>query len=361
MKLRKAVTDMAFKMMGRKGPVEVDDKGNPIKNNHKFFKDPKSKNVFFGVIIPIVILLLISFIVKEFLFTVNEMEQALVVRFGRVQRIIVLKDAEKVREELEKSGKFPNIEVVEGKGLMVKTPFIDNVEKYSSQLITYKTLPGEVTALDKKKIVLDNNAQWVISNPALFRITMQTVQNGNTRLDDLIFSAIREKIGKINGSKLVSDKKFVYEMLTEIKKEVNEIVKDYGMKLADVRIAKTEFPKQNYENIFNRMRTERQKMANRLRAEGEEQYKVITANSDKEAQIIKAEAYAKAETIRGEGDAEALEIYANAYSIDPEFYSFYKTLETYRKTIGSNTRLVIDKDSDFAKYLFNYKIFNKAN
>lgn len=344
-------------MMGKRGPVEVDENGNPINKEKKInFKSQKSKDLFTHLLLPLFIILAIAFMATQFMFTVNEMEQALVVRFGSVQRIIVLKDADKVSEALERSGKFPDIEVVEGKGLMFKMPFVDNVEKYSSQLITYKTLQGEVTALDKKKIVLDNNAQWRIVNPALFRITMQTVQNGNTRLDDLIFSAIREKIGKINGSKLVSDKEFVYEMLAEIKEEVNDVVKDYGMEVVDVRIAKTEFPKQNYENIFNRMRTERQKMANKLRAEGEEQYKTITANSDKEAQVIKAEAYAKAEEIKGQGDAEALEIYANAYSKDPEFYSFYKTLETYRKTIGKNTRLVIDKDSDFAKYLFDYKI-----
>lgn len=353
---------MNFRMMGRKGPVEVDENGNPIdrksgsKKNGFEFKSPKLKTVFTHIGIPVFIIIALAVIASQFFFFVTEMEQALVVRFGKVQRAIVWENPEKIAAKLKSEGKFKNIEVIEGKGLMFKMPFVDTVEKYSSQLITYKTLPGEVTALDKKKIVLDNNAQWKITNPALFRVTMQTVQNGNTRLDDLIFSAVREKIGKINGSRLISDKEFVYNMLEEIKNEVNEVVVDFGMEVADVRIAKTEFPKQNYENIFNRMRTERQKVANKLRAEGEEQYKIITANSDKEAEIIKAEAYAKSEEIRGMGDAEALKIYADAYSVDAEFYSFYKTLETYRKTVGENTRLVIDGDSDFAKYLFDYDL-----
>ncbi len=349
---------MKFRMMGKNGPIEVDENGNPIhKSGKDFFNKTKAKHIYKGVFIPIVIIVIIFILLSQIFFTVNEMEQALVVRFGEIKRVIVKQNADKAREAIEKSGKFSDdVEVVEGKGLMIKIPFVDRVEKYSSQLITYKTLPGEVTARDKKKIILDNNAQWRITNPALFRISMETITNGNLRLDDLIFSGVREKVGKVNGSKIVHNKEFVYEMLEEIKVDVNEAVQVYGMEVADVRIARTEFPEQNYENIFNRMRTERFKMANKLRAEGDEQYKVITANSDKEAEIIKAEAYAEAEKIRGEGDAEALKIYANAYNVDPEFYSFYKTLETYRKTLGNNTKLVIDSDSEFAKYLFQFKI-----
>ncbi len=352
---------MKFRMMGKDGPIEVDDNGNPVNNNDFFkktnFKKPNVKHLYKGVIIPVIVLVVLFILTSQVFFTVNEMEQALVVRFGEIKRVIVEKDPESAKKAMELSGKFSDdVEVVAGKGLMMKIPFIDRVEKYSSQLITYKTLPGEVTAKDKKKIILDNNAQWRITNPALFRISMETIKNGNLRLDDLIFSGVREKVGKVNGSKIVHDKDFVYEMLDDIKVDINEVVKLYGMEVADVRIAKTEFPEQNYENIFKRMRTERFKMANKLRAEGDEQYKIITANSDKEAEIIKAEAYAKAEKIKGEGDASALKIYADAYNVDPEFYSFYKTLETYRKTLGNNTKLVIDSDSEFAKYLFKFKI-----
>lgn len=347
---------MRLRMMGRKGPVEVDDNGNPIPKKKKpILKKEDIKHLYKGFIIPLFILVLFIILASQVLFTVNEMEQALVIRFGKISRVIVEKNPEEARLAMESSGKFSDdVKIVTGKGLMFKVPFIDRVEKYSSQLITYKTLPGEVTALDKKKIILDNNAQWKITNPALFRISMGNVNNGNRRLDDLIFSGVREKVGKVDGSKIVHDKEFVYEMLGQIEKDINSIVVSYGMEVVDVRIAKTEFPEQNYENIFNRMRTERFKMANRLRAEGDEQYKIITANSDKKAEIIKAEAYAKAEKIKGEGDAEALKIYARTYNVDPEFYDFYKSLETYKKTLGNNTKLVIDSNSEFAKYLFKY-------
>lgn len=350
---------MKIRMFGKSGPVEVDENGNQVdkKNRLGSFGPKKIKNLSLQIGISLIIIMVISLIVSQVFFTVNEMESALVVRFGSIQRVIVEDGGDKIATDLKNSGKFAgDVEVVNGKGLMIRIPFVDTVEKYSSQLISYKTLPGEVTALDKKKILLDNNAQWRIVNPALFKITMQSVENGNTRLDDLIFSSIREKIGKINGSRLISDKEFVYEMLSEIRDEVNTQVESYGMEVVDVRIAKTEFPKQNNENIYNRMRTERQKMANKLRAEGEERYKTITADSDKQAAIIKAEAYQEAEKIRGEGDAEAIRIYAEAYNKDPEFYNFYKSLEAYKATIGSNTKLIINANSDFAKYLFRYDL-----
>lgn len=350
---------MKIRMFGKSGPVEVDENGNQVEKKRGLHgMGPKNiKNLSLQIGISMAIVLVISLIVSQLFFTVNEMESALVVRFGSIQRVIVEDGAEKIAQDLKNSGKFAgDVEVVNGKGLMIRIPFMDTIEKYSSQLISYKTLPGEVTALDKKKILLDNNAQWRIVNPALFKITMQSVENGNTRLDDLIFSSIREKIGKINGSRLISDKEFVYEMLNEIRDEVNTQVESYGMEVVDVRIAKTEFPQQNNENIYNRMRTERQKMANKLRAEGEERYKTITADSDKQAAIIKAEAYQEAEKIKGEGDAEAIKIYAEAYNKDPEFYMFYKSLEAYKATIGTNTKLIIGADSDFAKYLFKYDL-----
>lgn len=350
---------MKIRMFGKNGPVEVDENGNQAerKRGLNSMGPKKIRNLSLQIGISLAIVLVAALVVSQLFFTVNEMESALVVRFGSIQRVIVEDGADKIAADLKNSGKFGgDVEVVNGKGLMLRMPFVDTIEKYSSQLISYKTLPGEVTALDKKKILLDNNAQWRIVNPALFKITMQSVENGNTRLDDLIFSSIREKIGKINGSMLISDKEFVYDMLNEIKDEVNTQVESYGMEVVDVRIAKTEFPQQNNENIYNRMRTERQKMANKLRAEGEERYKTITADSDKQAAIIKAEAYQEAEKIRGEGDAEAIRIYAEAYNKDPEFYMFYKSLEAYKATIGKNTKLIISPDSDFAKYLFKYDL-----
>ncbi len=344
-----------------RGPVEVDQQGRPVNRSAEIDLDKLFKNLNFGKlfkqgILPIVIIVLIAMLMSTAMFTVNEMEQVLVVRFGSVDTVYVSGNADVIRQQLQDSNKFSNIRVIEGKGLKFKVPFIDQVERYNSRLLTYKTTAGEVTALDKKKIVLDNNAQWRIVNPALFRISMGNPRSANARLDDLIFAKLREQIGKTKGTTLVSDKNYVYEMTKRVRDEINDEVRQYGMEVYDVRIAKTEFPEQNSANIFNRMRTERQKMANKLRAEGDEQYQIITAKADKEATILKAEAYAEAEKIRGEGDAKALEIYANAYNKDPEFYQFVKTLSTYKEALGDKTKIVIDSDSEFAKYLFNIQM-----
>lgn len=286
------------------------------------------------------------------LFTVGETEQAVVTRFGEVKSVIVEEITPEIEQEIHGRPDFKDVRILEGKGLFFKIPYIDRVEKYTSMLLTYNTLPREVTTSDKKKIVLDNNAQWMIRNPLLFRITVNNVRSANTKLDDIIYSKLNEKIGLTDGTTLISDKAYVYDMTRQIRENTNEEVRNFGMEVVDVRIAKTELPKDNYENIFNRMRTERQKIANKFRAEGEEQYKIITAQAAKEVTILKAQAYEEAQAIRGEGDAQALEIYANAYNKDPEFYGFYRTLESYRKTLGEKTKLVIGADSEFARYLY---------
>lgn len=126
-------------------------------------------------------------------------------------------------------------------------------------MLTYNTTTREVTTRDKKKIVLDNNAQWKIVNPLLFKVGARNVPSANTKLDDIIYSKLNEKIGLTEGSQLISDKEYVYNMLEQVKVNTNLEVQNIGIEVVDVRIAKTELPQENYVNIFNRMRTERQK------------------------------------------------------------------------------------------------------
>ncbi len=339
----------------QKGPVEVDENGNPIprapkRPSNTVQVDFKKMSKLFTL--PLLLVVVAVFVLLTATYTVGEAETALVVQFGSVQTVVVPQGAEEIKAQLV-ANKYENVKVIEGKGLFFKVPFIDEVEKYSSKLLTYKTEPSEVTTSDKKKVVLDNNAQWRIKNPVLFRARMQSsISKANTRIDDLLFSKLRESIGLETATKLISDKDFVNEMTTKIKDQINKDLSNNGVEIFDVRIAKTEFPLQNYENIYNRMRTERQKVANLLRAEGDEQYQVVIAKAEREATILKAQAYAQAEKIKGEGDATALEIYAQAYNQDPEFYQFYRTLITYKDVLGKQSRIVIDSDSEFAKYLF---------
>jgi membrane protease subunit HflC len=326
-----------------------DKQSNEEQNSKKQYKKPSISKKGIG---SIVFVILAYILVTNSFFTVNEFDQAVVTRFGEVQVVIVEEKTPELEKEIYDIPQFENVKIREGKGLFFKVPVIDQVEKYTSRLLTYNTLAREVTTSDKKKIVLDNNAQWVIRNPLLFRITVNNVRSANTKLDDIIYSKLNEKIGLTDGTTLISDKEYVYEMTNQIKLNTNEEVKNFGMEVIDVRIAKTELPASNYENIFNRMRTERQKIANKFRAEGEEQFKIKKAQATKEVTILKAEAYEKAQAIKGEGDALALETYANAYNKDPEFYAFYRTLESYKKTLGDKTKIVISADSEFAKYLY---------
>ncbi|MFZ7131290.1 MAG: protease modulator HflC [Eubacteriales bacterium] len=326
-----------------------DKQSNEEQNSKKQYKKPSISKKGIGSIIFVI---LAYILVTNSFFTVNEFDQAVVTRFGEVQVVIVEEKTPELEKEIYDIPQFENVKIREGKGLFFKVPVIDQVEKYTSRLLTYNTLAREVTTSDKKKIVLDNNAQWVIRNPLLFRITVNNVRSANTKLDDIIYSKLNEKIGLTDGTTLISDKEYVYEMTNQIKLNTNEEVKNFGMEVIDVRIAKTELPASNYENIFNRMRTERQKIANKFRAEGEEQFKIKKAQATKEVTILKAEAYEKAQAIKGEGDALALETYANAYNKDPEFYAFYRTLESYKKTLGDKTKIVISADSEFAKYLY---------
>lgn len=283
-------------------------------------------------------------------FRVYMTEHAVVTRFGDIHRAIVA-DASAM-ENLTDNPRFTNLDIVEGNGLFFKIPFIDKIDYYNDRMLTYDVDSREVTTKDKKKVILDNYAQWKIVDPVLFRVTMRTEVAAYVRLEDIIYSQLNQHIGKIDAEVLISDKDQVASMLEDIVRRANAEVKDYGIMIVDVRIKRTDLPQENNANIFNRMRTERERTAMQYRSEGQEEAQKIRSHADREATIIEAQAYAEAEKTRGEGEAEALRIYAEAYNQDPEFYEFYRTLQAYRKALKNNTTLVIDSNSDFAKFLF---------
>lgn len=283
-------------------------------------------------------------------FRVYMTEHAVVTRFGNIHKAIA--GDVSAMENLKNNPRFADIDIVEGKGLFFKLPFIDKVDYYNDRLLTYDVDSREVTTKDKKKVILDNYAQWKIVNPVLFRVTMRSEASAYVRLEDIIYSQLNQHIGKINAEILIADKDYVESMLADIVVLANKEVKDYGIEIIDVRIKRTDLPQENNANIFNRMRTERERMAMQYRSEGQEEAQKIRSDADREATIIEAQAYSEAERIRGEGEAEAMKIYAQAYNQDPEFYEFFRTLQAYRKALKENTTLVIDSDSDFAKFLF---------
>ncbi len=305
-----------------------------------------------NIVIGIIGLLILAITFSSFSFTVEEVNQAIVTRFGEVTKIIVDEKTPQLEEELAQNSKFKKVKIVEGKGLFFKMPFVDTVIKYNNRLLTYDTDPREVTSKDKKKLILDNNAQWKIVNPLLFKITMGNETNAHTRLDDILFSKLNEKIGQTEAHVLIADKDYTNKMLEQTVIDVNEALIGFGMSVIDVKIKRTDLPVENNLNIFNRMKTEREQKAKQYRSEGKEEAQKIKSDADKQAKIIEAKAYSTAETIRGEGDASATNIYNQAYNQDPEFYEFYKTLQAYKITLKDKTKIIINSDSPFAKHLF---------
>jgi modulator of FtsH protease HflC len=310
----------------------------------------------FWIIIASLVLLFILF--KLCTFQVGENESAAVLRFGKIIAVYVKTpaQADTVRADLaSESERFGDIKVYSGTGLRLRLPFVDSVKKYNSMLLTYDTSPRQVITSDKKKLIFDNNAQWRIINPALFEVTMGRIEEAQMRLDDIIYSRMNEKVGKILSNVLITDKAEVEKMQNDLAVEISTMMKPYGIEVFDIRVKRTDLPPENYESVYKRMITERERIAAQYRSEGEEEALKVRSSTDQQIMILLSEARKNAEILKGEGDAEAARIYSEAYGKDAGFYDFYNTLEMYKATIGSNTKLVIPSDSEFAKYLFGIK------
>lgn len=304
------------------------------------------------------VMLLVLFIVivvaLQCFYTVDETEHAILYRFNEIVAMDVNNLTPEEFADIQQDPSHGNMKISYGAGLRVKIPFVDRVEKFNNRLITYDTMPREVITSDKKKMVLDNNAQWWIIDPVKFKITMGSINSANQRIEDLMYSKMNEKVGLTTAKDLISNKEYVTDMLLKNGAELNTVLYDYGIKVLDIQIKRTDFPTENNENIFNRMRTEREQMARQYRSEGKEEAQKIKSGADKEAAQLRAEANAESQRIRGKGDADAAAIFNKAYGADPEFFNFYKTLETYKATLPqSGAKIVIGPDSQFARFLFN--------
>ena len=317
---------------------------------HQINSKAKNALTIIGLTIALAIFLIIAF--NMVTYRVDEMHHAVVTQFGKIVKIVVSPeyDTPELRSSLE-ANNLSNVKIASRKGLFLKIPLIQSITFYDSRLLSLDTDQRDVITRDKKKITLDNFIQWKIVNPALFHISIKTERSGATRIDDIAYSKLNEKIGRTDAHTLISDIEFAKDLQASIVKDVTHELTNYGIAVVDLGIKRTDLPEETYENIFNRMRSERERMAKQSRSEGEEEAKKIRSTAEKEATILEANAYATAEEIKGEGEAEALRIYAEAYNVDPEFYEFWRTLQTYKATLGSNTKIVIPADSDFAKYL----------
>ena len=235
-------------------------------------------------------------------------------------------------------------------GLYFKLPIpFQNAVTFDDRLLEYDVAPEEVLSKDKKTLIVDNYVRWRISDPLVFLKTVQAIPNAVTRLDDIVYSELRQELGKHNMSEIIFETR--EEIMEIVTKASDKSTDQYGIKVVDVRIKRVDLPRENEESIYARMDAERQRQANKFRSEGEEEAQKIRALTEKDKTIILATAYKESQEIRGEGEAKALEIYANAFNKDPDFYEFTRTLEAYKKIIDKKTTLILPADSKLFKTL----------
>lgn len=239
------------------------------------------KNLFY--VIPI---LLVVVVTANTLFIMDETEQGIVIQFGKYVRT--------VREP----------------GLHVKLPFLQDVTKYEKRLLRYDAAPAEYLTRDKKALVVDSYARFSIEDPLLFFQTMRDLPRAHARLDAIISSALREAVATHDQSDIITEKR--EPIMAEVAVAVREKANPFGVKILDVRIKRTDFPREIAESIHARMRAERERISKRFRSEGEEEQLKIKGATDKEQAIILADAKRESEELRGLGDGEAIRIFANA-------------------------------------------------
>jgi membrane protease subunit HflC len=278
--------------------------------------------------ITLVLLFLIAIMTFSSMYQVNEIEHAILLRFGK-----------------------PVGDPVNTAGLKFKMPFVDNVVKLDKRILEYDSEPKELTTKDKKTIIIDNYAKWKISDPLLYLKSVRTEAEAQKRLDDIVYSELRQVLGKYSLLEIISNKR--EEIIELSNKNSIKKLRDFGIELVDIRIKRVELPSENETNIYRRMETQRQEEAKRYRAEGQEKALEIISGADKEKTIELSKAYREAQIIRGEAEKEAARIYAEAYNSNIEFYKFMRTLETYEKILNDkgNSKLILTTDSELLKYL----------
>ena len=240
-------------------------------------------------------------------------------------------------------------EIITEPGLYFKIPFIQKVRYFSKQLLDNDSPPAEVITRDKKNLLIDNFSLWRITDPLKFLETVRSVNGARARLDDIVYSELRVEIGTHDLHAAVTESRET--IMAKITKEANVKAAEYGIELADVRIKRIDLPPEIANSIFNRMRTERERIAKEYRSEGNEESTKIRATTDKEKTILIAEAYKQEQTVRGKGDAKAIKIYADALQKDPKFYAFIRSMEAYKTSLKNDTTILMTEDSDFLKFL----------
>jgi membrane protease subunit HflC len=236
-------------------------------------------------------------------------------------------------------------------GLHFLVPIVNNVQKFDGRIQTLDQRPERFLTIEKKDVIVDSYAKYRIANVAQF---YRATGGGNTArasalLSERINSSLRDEFGKRTIKEVVSGERG--EIMELLRKDADEKAAELGLEIVDVRVKKIDLPPEVSESVYSRMRAERERVASELRAEGEEAAEKIRANADRQRTVTLANAYKEAEQLRGDGDSRSAEIYAQAFQRDPEFYAFYRSMDSYRRVFSDGSGvMVLQPDSDFFRY-----------
>ena len=261
------------------------------------------------------------------LFTVDQRERAIVFQLGEVK------------------------EVITTPGLHFKWPLIQNVRYFDARILTLDTPDTEryITS-EKKNLLVDTFVKWKINDARQYYISVGDEAQAQTRISQTVNATLREEFGKHTVQEVISKDRD--EIMKIVRERANQDASKIGVTIIDVRLKRVDLPQEVSESVYKRMDAERKSVANQLRSEGSSEAERIRAEADKEREVIIANAYKEAQRIKGEGDAKAAAIYAQAYSQNPEFYAFYRSLEAYRSSFKNRSDvLVLEPNSEFFKYL----------
>jgi membrane protease subunit HflC len=258
-------------------------------------------------------------------FTVYQTDQVIVVRLGQP------------------------IRVVTDPGLNFKFPVLESVISVDKRIVDLENPAQEVITSDQKRLVVDAFARYRINDALKFYQTIGAIEGANARLSTLLNSALRRVLGEASTTDVVRDKRA--QLMALVRTQLENEAQSFGVAVVDVRIRRADLPEQNSQAVYQRMQTERQREAAEFRAEGSQRSQEIRARADRDVTVLIAESQSKGEQTRGEGDAERNRIYAEAYGRDPDFFTFYRSMQAYESGLRSNdTRMVLKPDSDFFRY-----------
>src|SRR5215468_7033133 len=269
------------------------------------------------------------FVAINALFIVDQTEQALVLQFGQPRRVI------------------------RDPGLWDKRPFLEEVRLYDNRLLDFEPPPEEVIVSDQKRLVVDTYTRYRITDPLLFFQTANSEIAVRARLSAMVNGSLRRVLGNVTLSALLSQQRSA--IMKQIRDEVRDQGKGFGIDVIDVRIRRADLPEENNQAIFARMKSEREQQAAQYRGEGAEAAQTVRANADRERTVILAEAQRDAQRVRGDGDAESIRIYADAFGQDKEFFAFYRSMQAYRDALtGRGTSFVLTPDTGFFRFFENH-------